>query len=148
MPAEPTSTTHPDAAAVRHFWQGLGLPGIFDVHAHFLPEAIQPVGVRVTNDGKKVFVFSDGKWAVIDIKEKQKLEKTMRTSEMERDETSHSRISNAYLEITARPCEAESGDPKTKRENEKGKMAEYAGVVGTGELKPVIDNSIKIGLIS
>lgn len=41
MTAEPTSTTHPDAAAVRHFWQGLGLPGIFDVHAHFLPEAIQ-----------------------------------------------------------------------------------------------------------
>ena len=34
------------------------------------------------------------------------------------------------------------------RSHEKGKMAEYAGVVGTGELKPVIDNSIKIGLIS
>lgn len=30
-----------DAAAVRSFWQGLGLPGLFDVHVHFLPEPIQ-----------------------------------------------------------------------------------------------------------
>lgn len=30
-----------DAQAVRRFWQELGLPGIFDVHAHFLPVAIQ-----------------------------------------------------------------------------------------------------------
>jgi hypothetical protein len=33
--------SHPDAAAVQDFWQGLGLPGIFDVHAHFVPESIQ-----------------------------------------------------------------------------------------------------------
>jgi hypothetical protein len=30
-----------DAAAVRRFWQGLGLPGLFDVHVHFLPPNIQ-----------------------------------------------------------------------------------------------------------
>lgn len=30
-----------DAAEVRAFWQGLGLPGLFDVHVHFLPPAIQ-----------------------------------------------------------------------------------------------------------
>jgi tricorn protease len=40
-------------------------------------------GFETTADGKKAFVFSDGKWAVIDIKENQKLDKTMRTSEME-----------------------------------------------------------------
>lgn len=28
-------------ADVPHFWQGLGLPGLFDVHVHFLPENIQ-----------------------------------------------------------------------------------------------------------
>ncbi len=32
---------HPDVAGVRAFWEGLGLPGIFDVHAHFLPPPIQ-----------------------------------------------------------------------------------------------------------
>lgn len=32
---------HPDAAAVRAFWQQLGLPGLYDVHVHFLPPAIQ-----------------------------------------------------------------------------------------------------------
>jgi predicted TIM-barrel fold metal-dependent hydrolase len=32
---------HPDAAAVRSFWEGLGLPGLFDVHVHFLPPNIQ-----------------------------------------------------------------------------------------------------------
>ena len=26
---------------VRAFWQGLGLPGLFDVHVHFLPENVQ-----------------------------------------------------------------------------------------------------------
>lgn len=30
-----------DASAVRAFWQGLGLPGLFDVHVHFLPPRIQ-----------------------------------------------------------------------------------------------------------
>ncbi|MGZ6745018.1 MAG: amidohydrolase family protein [Nocardioides sp.] len=30
-----------DAAEVRAFWQGLGLPGLFDVHVHFLPPNIQ-----------------------------------------------------------------------------------------------------------
>jgi predicted TIM-barrel fold metal-dependent hydrolase len=30
-----------DAESVRTFWQGLGLPGLFDVHTHFLPPAIQ-----------------------------------------------------------------------------------------------------------
>lgn len=30
-----------DAADVRRFWEGLGLPGLFDVHTHFLPENIQ-----------------------------------------------------------------------------------------------------------
>ena len=30
-----------DATAVRVFWQELGLPGVFDVHVHFLPENVQ-----------------------------------------------------------------------------------------------------------
>jgi len=30
-----------DAADVMPFWQGLGLPGLFDVHVHFLPPNIQ-----------------------------------------------------------------------------------------------------------
>ncbi len=30
-----------DTPAVREFWEGLGLPGLFDVHTHFLPENIQ-----------------------------------------------------------------------------------------------------------
>lgn len=32
---------HPDVPAVREFWESLGLPGLFDVHAHFLPPNIQ-----------------------------------------------------------------------------------------------------------
>ena len=32
---------HPDAPAVRSFWEGLGLPGLVDVHVHFLPPNIQ-----------------------------------------------------------------------------------------------------------
>ncbi|WP_193612085.1 amidohydrolase family protein [Nocardioides lijunqiniae] len=32
---------HPDTPAVRDFWEQLGLPGLFDVHVHFLPENIQ-----------------------------------------------------------------------------------------------------------
>ena len=35
---EPAET---DAAPVRAFWQDLGLPGLFDVHVHFLPENVQ-----------------------------------------------------------------------------------------------------------
>ncbi|MFC5177741.1 amidohydrolase family protein [Nocardioides taihuensis] len=31
----------PEVAAVRSFWQGLGLPGLYDVHVHFLPENVQ-----------------------------------------------------------------------------------------------------------
>lgn len=36
-----TDEARADGAAVRAFWQGLGLPGLFDVHVHFLPESIQ-----------------------------------------------------------------------------------------------------------
>ena len=32
---------NPDVAAVRTFWEGLGLPGLYDVHVHFLPPKIQ-----------------------------------------------------------------------------------------------------------
>ena len=32
---------NPDVAAVREFWEGLGLPGLFDAHVHFLPPNIQ-----------------------------------------------------------------------------------------------------------
>ena len=30
-----------EVAQVRAFWQGLGLPGLYDVHVHFLPENVQ-----------------------------------------------------------------------------------------------------------
>jgi predicted TIM-barrel fold metal-dependent hydrolase len=32
---------NPDIAPVRAFWESLGLPGLFDVHTHFLPPSIQ-----------------------------------------------------------------------------------------------------------
>lgn len=32
---------HPDVPGVRRFWETLGLPGLFDVHVHFLPPNIQ-----------------------------------------------------------------------------------------------------------
>lgn len=32
---------HPDTPAVRAFWEQLGLPGLYDVHVHFLPPRIQ-----------------------------------------------------------------------------------------------------------
>lgn len=32
---------HPDVADVRRFWEALALPGLFDVHVHFLPPNIQ-----------------------------------------------------------------------------------------------------------
>ncbi|MDF1602912.1 amidohydrolase family protein [Nocardioides sp. YIM 152315] len=34
-------TDHPDVEPVRAFWERLGLPGLFDVHVHFLPPNIQ-----------------------------------------------------------------------------------------------------------
>lgn len=34
-------TDHGDVPAVRRFWESLGLPGLFDVHVHFLPPNIQ-----------------------------------------------------------------------------------------------------------
>ena len=36
-----TSDRQSDVAPVRAFWEGLGLPGLFDVHVHFLPPNIQ-----------------------------------------------------------------------------------------------------------
>jgi predicted TIM-barrel fold metal-dependent hydrolase len=39
--ASVVQTVEADAADVRRFWQRLGLPGIFDVHVHFLPPNIQ-----------------------------------------------------------------------------------------------------------
>lgn len=38
---------------------------------------------ETTADGKKAFVLSEGKWGVVDIKENAKLDKPMRTGEME-----------------------------------------------------------------
>ena len=35
------SVAHPDVAAVREFWERLGLPGLVDSHVHFLPPNIQ-----------------------------------------------------------------------------------------------------------
>ncbi|GAW50094.1 MULTISPECIES: amidohydrolase family protein [unclassified Nocardioides] len=32
---------HADVPDVRRFWESLGLPGLFDVHTHFLPPSIQ-----------------------------------------------------------------------------------------------------------
>jgi uncharacterized protein len=42
-PASVSEPPPPDAdvAPVRRFWQSLGLPGLFDVHVHFLPPNIQ-----------------------------------------------------------------------------------------------------------
>jgi predicted TIM-barrel fold metal-dependent hydrolase len=44
-PVETTAAEAPDrsedVAPVRAFWEGLGLPGLFDVHVHFLPPNIQ-----------------------------------------------------------------------------------------------------------
>ncbi len=38
---EAPAVAHRDTPAVRAFWEGLGLPGLFDVHVHFLPPNIQ-----------------------------------------------------------------------------------------------------------
>ena len=40
MSLEPSSVVEP-VETTRAFWQDLGLPGLFDVHVHFLPEALQ-----------------------------------------------------------------------------------------------------------
>ncbi|KAA0933832.1 amidohydrolase [Streptomyces apricus] len=46
-PVPPSSRSHPGHRAardevrdVRRFWEGLGLPGLVDVHTHFMPEAV------------------------------------------------------------------------------------------------------------
>jgi predicted TIM-barrel fold metal-dependent hydrolase len=38
---DPHAGVHPDVGAVREFWRSLGLPGLHDVHVHFLPPNIQ-----------------------------------------------------------------------------------------------------------
>ena len=38
---EPAASVEGDVLAVRAFWEGLGLPGLVDVHVHFLPPNIQ-----------------------------------------------------------------------------------------------------------
>ncbi|TQK70006.1 amidohydrolase family protein [Nocardioides sp. SLBN-35] len=44
-----------DARAVRAFWEPLGLPGLFDVHTHFLPPNIQRAVWRVFDEaGPKI----------------------------------------------------------------------------------------------
>jgi predicted TIM-barrel fold metal-dependent hydrolase len=46
---------HPDTGAVTAFWRGLGLPGLFDVHTHFLPPNIQrAVWEQFDNAGPKI----------------------------------------------------------------------------------------------
>ncbi len=41
-PAAPADAADhgPEAAEIRRFWQGLGLPGLIDVHTHFMPERV------------------------------------------------------------------------------------------------------------
>lgn len=41
LPVDSEDPNSPEAAGVRAFWQALGLPGLFDVHVHFLPPNIQ-----------------------------------------------------------------------------------------------------------
>ncbi|MFE7069390.1 amidohydrolase family protein [Streptomyces sp. NPDC057620] len=52
--ADGTEEAEPDAEAeaigVRLFWEGLGLPGLVDVHTHFMPESVL----------KKVWAYFDG----------------------------------------------------------------------------------------
>ena len=46
---------HEDVAPVRAFWEQLGLPGLFDVHVHFLPPNIQrAVWAVFDNAGPKI----------------------------------------------------------------------------------------------
>lgn len=47
--------TDPDAEAVVAFWRGLGLPGLYDAHTHFLPANIQrAVWAQFDNAGPKI----------------------------------------------------------------------------------------------
>jgi uncharacterized protein len=47
--------TDPDAEAVTAFWRDLGLPGLFDVHTHFLPPNIQrAVWMQFDHAGPKI----------------------------------------------------------------------------------------------
>ncbi|CAL9434464.1 amidohydrolase family protein [Nocardiopsis dassonvillei] len=39
-PAEPAPDHGPESAAVRAVWQDLGLPGLIDVHTHFMPDNV------------------------------------------------------------------------------------------------------------
>lgn len=41
LPVDSEDPNSPEAAGVRAFWQALGLPGLVDVHVHFLPPTIQ-----------------------------------------------------------------------------------------------------------
>jgi uncharacterized protein len=51
---DPSSVVEP-VETTRAFWQDLGLPGIFDVHVHFLPENIQRrVYEQFDNAGPKI----------------------------------------------------------------------------------------------
>ncbi len=48
-------TEHSEVADVRGFWETLGLPGLFDVHVHFLPPNIQRAVYAVFDDaGPKI----------------------------------------------------------------------------------------------
>lgn len=38
--AEPAAPVPSEAEQVRHFWRALGLPGLVDVHTHFMPERV------------------------------------------------------------------------------------------------------------
>lgn len=50
-----TDDTASDPEAVVAFWQGLGLPGVFDAHAHFLPPNIQrAVWMQFDHAGPKI----------------------------------------------------------------------------------------------
>ncbi|MEW2624179.1 amidohydrolase family protein [Streptomyces sp. NPDC048106] len=39
-PADSVAAAAEEAAEVRRFWAGLGLPGLIDVHTHFMPERV------------------------------------------------------------------------------------------------------------
>ncbi|MER6468850.1 amidohydrolase family protein [Streptomyces collinus] len=38
--SSPRTATEEEAGEVRRFWHGLGLPGLIDVHTHFMPERV------------------------------------------------------------------------------------------------------------
>lgn len=49
-PSDPAPDPRDETAGVRHFWQELGLPGLVDVHTHFMPERVL----------RKVWAYFDG----------------------------------------------------------------------------------------